>query len=140
VLALTFAWQVASRVFHSDVVTRQATAVGQIDLEPDPAGTRIDFVVVDRVGHDTTVGGSMTVKLREPDGSVWQTNRDVSPGDFQPLPDSSLLSGRVGYTVVVPAADWARPPRRGGSAKVTVEVTPDDGSDPFSAVSDQRFP
>jgi hypothetical protein len=140
VLAVTFLWQVGSTVFHTEAVVRQAVAVGQVALEPDPSGTRVDFVLVDRYGQETTFTGNLNVSLREPDGAVWQTTRSLSPSDFQPLSDDSLLAGRTGYTVFVNARDWARPPRRGGLATVSITATPGDDSQAFSTQAQQRFP
>ncbi len=140
VLAATFVWQIASGMFHTEVIVRQAVAVGRISLEADPAGSRVDFVVVDRVGQETTFNGDVTIRLREPDGTVWQTVKTLSDADFQPLPDSSLLAGRLGYSVLVPASDWARAPRRGGLATVTISVNPGDNGPSFSTDSQQLFP
>jgi hypothetical protein len=140
VLAATLIWQVASSTFHTEAAVRQAVAVGQVTLEPDPAGTRVDFVLVDRVGQETTFTGNVNVTLRDPDGAVWQTTRSLSPGDFQPLPDDSLLAGRTGYTVLVNVRDWARPPRRGGLATISISATPNDDGPAFSTQSQQRFP
>lgn len=139
-LALTFAWQVFSSLYHTDIVVRQAVSIGQVTLESDPAGSRIDFVVVDRVGQETTFTGDVTVNLREPDGAVWHTTRTLSADDFQPIKAGGLLTGRPGYSVVIPAGDWARPPRRGGSATVSIDVNPSDGGAPFSTVSSKPFP
>jgi hypothetical protein len=139
-LLVTFAWQIASMALHTEVAVRQATSVGQVTLEPDPAGSRVDFVLVDRVGQETTFSGDVVLKLREPDGTYWQTRRTVSATDFQPLPDGSYLAGRSGLSIVIPAGDWARAPRRGGSTSVSIEVAPDDGTTAFSTVSAQRFP
>src|SRR5579862_2274304 len=72
VLAATFVWQIASSMFHTEIVVRQAVSVGQVTLEPDPAGSRVDFVVVDRVGQETTTSGDVSVRVREPDGTIWQ--------------------------------------------------------------------
>jgi hypothetical protein len=135
-----FIWQIASSTIHTDIVVRQAVAVGQVSLESDPAGSRVDFVLVDRVGQETTVDGTVTVKLREPDGRVWQTSREVTESAFQQLPDGSLLAGRTGYSVTIPASDWARAPRRGGSATVTINVKPSGEGSPFSTVAEERFP
>ena len=55
------------------------------------------------------------------------------------IPAGSLLAGRVGYAVVIPATDWLRTPRRGGAATVSVSVQPTDGV-PFSTVAEERFP
>jgi hypothetical protein len=140
VLAASLAWQVASSMLHTAVVVRQATGVGQAALEADAAGTRINFVLVDRVGEDTTLTGSLDVRLREPDGAVWTTSRNVSTADFQPLPAGSLMAGRTGYSVLVPAGDWVRQPRRGGLATLTISVNPSDDGTPFSIDSQQRFP
>ena len=140
VLAATFVWQIASNVFHTEVVVRQAVAVGQVTLEPEPTGTRLDLVMVDRVGQETTFTGNLDVSLRDPDGAVWQTSRSVAASDFQPLPESSLMAGRDGYTLVVPARDWARPPRRGGLATVSITATPSDDGPQITSQSQQRFP
>jgi hypothetical protein len=140
-LGLTVVWQVVSGMFHTEAVIRQAVAVGQVTLEPDPLGARIDFVLVDSVGKETTLEGNLNVTLREPDGTAWRTSRSVSASDFQPLPDGSLLAGRVGYSILVPATDWARPPRSHGAATVSIDVSPSDDSAPsFSTVSQQLFP
>lgn len=138
-LVLTLVWQLASGLFHSEMAVREAVAVGRVSLEADPLGSRIDFVVVDRVGQETTFNGNLNVRLREPDGSVWRTTRALSASDFRPLPDGSLLAGRQGYSIVVPAADWVRAPRRGGTASVSLELESSEGS-PFSVVADERFP
>src|SRR5438067_3838930 len=133
-LLVTFLWQVASSTFHTEVAVRQATSVGQVTLESDPAGSRVDFVLVDRVGQETTFSGDVLLKVREPDGTYWQTRRTVSATDFQPLPDGSYLAGRSGLSIVIPGSDWAGAPRRGGSSSVSIDVTPDDGSRGFSTV------
>ena len=122
-----------------DVEQSDAVAVSRVSLEADPLGSRIDFVLVDRVGNDTTVNGDLNIKLREPDGTVWQTTRSVTASDFRTLPDGGLLAGRTGYSVVIPASDWLRAPRRGGSATVTLSIQPTDGT-PFSTVAEERFP
>ena len=134
-----FLWQIGSGLFHTQIVAREAVAVGQIALEPDPIGSRVDVVLVDRVGQDTPLNGSLNVSVRAPDGALWQTSRDVSNSDFQTLPDSSALAGRTGYSLVVPAGDWAYPPRRGGLATVSVHATPSDGA-AFTTDSQQLFP
>jgi hypothetical protein len=139
-LVLTFVWQIGSGFMHTEIAVRQAISVGRVSLEADPAGSRIDFVVVDRVGQETTVNGTVNVKLREPDGTLWQTSRTVSGDDFKPLPDGSLLAGRPGMSVIIPAADWVRPPRRGGSATVSIDVQPSDDGPAFSTVAEERFP
>jgi hypothetical protein len=138
-LAATFAWQVGSGLVHTDVAVRQPVAVGRSSLEADPAGTRLDLVVVDRVGQDTTVDGTILIRVREPDGAVWQTSRTTTADDFQRLPQTSLLGGRTGYSVVIPAVDWARQPRHGGATTVSISVQPTDGSS-FSTVDEEQFP
>jgi len=138
-LALTFAWQVGSSLLRTEIVARDAVAVSRVSLESDVAGSRIDFVVVGRGGQETTVSGDLQIKLREPDGAVWQTSRTVTAADFRPLPDGGLLAGRIGYSVIVPATDWLRVPRRGGAATVSVNVVPADGT-AFSTVAEERFP
>ncbi|MBV8716480.1 MAG: hypothetical protein JO020_22210 [Chloroflexi bacterium] len=139
-LALTFVWQLASSTFHTEAVVRAAVAVGKVSLEPDPSGTRIDMVLVDRFGQETTFNGTLDVSLREPDGALWKTTRNVSAGDFQPLPEDSLMAGRVGYTITINAGDWARPPRRGGLATVSISATPSGDTPSFSTQSQQQFP
>jgi hypothetical protein len=139
-LGALFAWQVGSSLIRTEVIVRTAVAVSRVTLEQDPAGARVDFVVVDRVGADTTMTGDLTVKVREPDGTVWRTTRAIAPGDFVTLPSGSLLRGRTGYSVLVPATDWARAPRRGGAASVTVSVQPADGSEQVASASEERFP
>src|SRR5437870_4913206 len=67
-LLLLLVWQIGSSMLHTEVAVRDAVAVSRVSLEADPAGSRVDFVLVDRVGQDTTVNGDVTVKLREPDG------------------------------------------------------------------------
>jgi hypothetical protein len=139
VLLLLFVWQVGSSMLRTEIAIRDAVAVSRVSLEADPLGSRIDFVLVDRVGQDTTVSGDLNIKLREPDGTLWQTTRRVSASDFAVLPGGGLLSGRLGYSVVIPPSDWLRAPRRGGSATVSVSVVPADGA-PFSTVAEERFP
>jgi hypothetical protein len=139
VLLLLFVWQVGSSMLRTEIAIRDAVAVSRVSLEADPLGSRIDFVLVDRVGQDTTVSGDLNIKLREPDGTLWQTTRRVSASDFAVLPGGGLLSGRLGYSVVIPPSDWLRAPRRGGSASVSVSVVPADGV-PFSTVAEERFP
>jgi hypothetical protein len=139
-LGVFFLWQLLSPLLRTEIITRSPVAVSRVSLESDPQGSRVDFVIVDRSGSDTTVNGAVTVKVREPDGTLWQTTRGVSGGDFTALPMGSLLGGRTGYSVVVPAVDWARAPRRGGAATITVTVQPGDGAEPFSTVAEERFP
>jgi hypothetical protein len=138
-LGLLFVWQIGSRLIKTEIIVHTAVAVSRVTLEADPLGSRVDLVVVDRGGADTTFSGDLIVKVREPDGTVWQTTRTVSAADFSRVPASRLLAGRVAYSVVVPAADWARAPRHGGSATVSINVVPSDG-DPFSTVAEERFP
>jgi hypothetical protein len=138
-LGLLFAWQLASGFMRTEIVVRGAVAVSRVSLEPDPVGARVDVVIVDRVGSETTVSGDVTVKVREPDGSVWQSTRSVAGSDFTALPTGGLLSGRLGYSVPIPAADWVRAPRRGGAATVSVTVQASDGSN-FSTIAEERFP
>jgi hypothetical protein len=133
-------WQLASSFIHTDIIVRQAVAVGKVSLESDPAGSRVDFVLVDRVGQETTVDGTINVKLREPDGTLWQTSRQVTASAFQQLPDGGLLGGRTGYSVIIPASDWVRAPRRGGSATVSISVQPSGEGASFSTVAEERFP
>jgi hypothetical protein len=138
-LLALFVWQVGSSMVHTEIVLRDAVAVSRVSLEPDPLGSRIDFVLVDRIGQETTVNGDLNIKLREPDGTVWQTTRTVSPADFMPLPGGGLLAGRIGYSLVIPSSDWLRAPRHGGAATVSVSVVPNDGT-AFSTVAEERFP
>ena len=139
-LVALFAWQLGSTLIKTDIIVRTAVAVSRVSLEQDPVGARVDFVVVDRVGADTTVAGELTVKVREPDGTVWRTTRAILPNDFITLPSTSLLQGRKGFSVLVPSTDWARAPRRGGAASVSVSVLPTDGIEPIGTVSEERFP
>jgi hypothetical protein len=138
-LVVLFAWQIGSSMIHTEIAVRDAVAVSRISLEADAGGSRIDFVLVDRIGQDTTVTGDLTIKLREPDGTVWQTSRKVSASDFVLLPGGGLLTGRTGYSVVIPPSDWLRAPRRGGSTTVSVSVVPAEGG-AFSTVAEERFP
>jgi hypothetical protein len=138
-LVALFAWQIISPMLRTEIATRDAVGFSRVSLEADPAGSRIDFAVVDRVGQETTVSGDVSIKLREPDGTVWQATRGLTPADFRTLPEGGLLAGRTGYSVVIPASDWLRAPRRGGSATVTLSVQPTDGA-PFSTVAEERFP
>jgi hypothetical protein len=138
-LLVTLVWQVGSSLLHTEIAVRDAVAVSQVSLEADTLGSRIDLVLVDRVGQDTTVNGDLTIKLREPDGTVWQVVRHVSANDFGPVVGTGLLAGRLGYSVNIPATDWLRAPRRGGSATVSINVQPTDGT-AFSTVAEERFP
>jgi hypothetical protein len=140
VLVAVLLWQVGSAVMRSDIVVRNAVAVSRATLEEDPAGSRIELVLVDRFGNDVAANADVTISLREPDGAVWLTSRSLSTGDFTSLTGRGLLSGRLGYALVVPAADWARTPRRGGAATVMITVHPRDGGETFSTVSEERFP
>ena len=87
-LLAVFAWQVAASNLHTDVAARDAVGISRVSLEADPVGSRIDMVLVDRVGQQTTVTGDINIQLREPDGTVWQSTRSISPADFV------LLRGR----------------------------------------------
>lgn len=138
-LVTLFVWQLVSPMLRAEVAVRDAVGFSRVSLEADPAGSRIDFAVVDRVGQETTVSGQVDVTLREPDGTVWQTTRSVTPANFVTLPEGGLLAGRTGYSVVIPAKDWLRAPRRGGSATVSIIVQPTDGAR-FSTVAEERFP
>jgi hypothetical protein len=117
-LGLMFVWQIASNLLRTEIAIRSAVAISKVSLESDPLGSRIDLVVVDKIGQDTTFSGVMRIKLREPDGTVWQSTRDVTATEFAPLQTGGLLAGRLGYSVVIPATDWLRSPRRGGAATV----------------------
>jgi hypothetical protein len=134
-----FAWQILSPILRTEAAIRDAVGFSRVSLEADPVGARIDFAVVDRVGQETTVSGDVNVKLREPDGTVWQTTRSVTAENFRLLPEGGLLAGRTGYSVLIPASDWLRAPRRGGSATVSVSIQPTDGV-AFSTVAEERFP
>jgi hypothetical protein len=138
-LGLLVAWQLAATLLHTESVVRTAVAISRVSLEADPSGSRVDLVLVDRIGQETTLSGDVSVQLREPDGTVWQTTRHVAPEDFGQLPAGGLLAGRVGYAVVIPATDWLRSPRRGGAATVSVSIVPTDGQ-AFSTVAEERFP
>jgi hypothetical protein len=138
-LALLFVYQLASNLLRTETVVRGAVAISRVSLEADPLGSRIDLVLVDRLGHETTFNGDMSIKVREPDGTVWQTIRGVTVADFVPLPSGGLMAGRTGYSVVIPATDWLRTPRRGGAATVSIAVMPIEGA-AFSTVAEERFP
>ncbi len=138
-LVVLFVWQVASSMLRTEVVVRGAVAISRVSLEPDPQGARVDLVIVDRFGAETTMAGDVAVQVREPDGGMWQASRTVSSGDFKTLPTGGLLAGRLGYSVVVPASDWMRAPRRGGAATVSVSVQPTAGA-AFSTMAEERFP
>jgi hypothetical protein len=138
-LVAVFAWQVLSPLLRSEIAVRDAVGFSRVSLEADPVGTRIDFAVVDRVGLETTVSGDVNIKLREPDGTVWQSSRTITAADFGSLPAGGLLAGRTGYSVIIPASDWLRAPRRGGSATVSVSIQPTGGTS-FSTVAEERFP
>jgi hypothetical protein len=140
VLLLLFVWQVVSPLLKTEIVVREPVTIARVSLEPDPSGARIDFVVVDRMGQDTTADGSVSIKLREPDGAVWQINRSLTAADFAPLPAGDLLNGRLGSSIVVPTSAWARPPRHGGSATVSVSIQPGSGSAPITAQEETRYP
>src|SRR2546423_6287434 len=84
-LMLLAVWQVGSGLVHTEIAVRDAVAISKVSLEPDAVGSRIDLVLVDRTGQDTTVNGALNVKLREPDGTVWQVTRSVSAGGFAAL-------------------------------------------------------
>ena len=140
-LGLMFAWQIASGFMHTETVDHAPAAISSVRLEPDPAGVRVDVVLVDRQAAETSASGDLTIKLREPDGAVWQSTRAVSPDDFTPLPAGHLAAGRLGYTLLVPSADWVRAPRRGGSASVSVTFQAhDDGAAPVTRQAEERFP
>jgi hypothetical protein len=138
-LGLVFAWQIGTNLLHTETIVRSAVAISRVSLESDPLGSRIDLVLVDRVGQDTTFSGAMSIKLREPDGTVWQSTRDITAAEFAPIQTGGLLAGRTGYSVVIPATDWLRTPRRGGAATVSVDVKPTEGI-AFSTVAEERFP
>jgi hypothetical protein len=139
-LGLLFVLQIASGFLKTEIIVRNAVAVSRVSLEPDPVGARVYMTFVDRLGADTTFSGELTVKVREPDGAVWQTVRSISGSDFVTLPPGSLLGGRQGYSIPIPQTDWARPPRRGGAATVSVDAVPSDGSAPFSSIDEERIP
>jgi hypothetical protein len=138
-LVALFAWRVGSSALHTEVASHDAVGVSRVSLEADPLGSRIDMVLVDRVGQQTTVNGNINIQLREPDGTVWQSTRTISATDFVPLREGGLLAGRVGYSVVIPTSDWVRAPRRGGAASISVDISPTDGT-PFTTVAEERFP
>jgi hypothetical protein len=138
-LLALFAWQIVSPMLKTEMAVRGAVGFSRVSLEADPAGSRIDFAVIDRVGQETTVSGDLNIKLREPDGTVWQTTRSVTAADFRTLPEGGLLAGRTGYSVLIPASDWLRAPRRGGSATVSLGIQPTEGA-AFSTVAEERFP
>ena len=139
-LVLLFVWQLASPLLQSQIAVREPTEIGRVALEPDNAGSRVDVVLVDRSGQDVSANGALSLTLREPDGALWQTSRTLSAGDFAPLTSSGLLAGRLGYAVVVPTTDSARPPRHGGIATLTVTFTPASTGQRLSSVEQAPFP
>jgi len=139
-LVLLFVWQIVAPLLKTEIQVREPVSISRISLESDPTGARVDFVVVDRAGQETTVNGDLTVKVREPDGAVWQTSRTIAGSDFSALPSGGLLAGRVGYSIVVATSDWARPPRHAGSATVTLNIQPASSETPLSSVAEERFP
>jgi hypothetical protein len=139
-LGLMFVWQIASGFVHTETVDHAPAGISSLHLEPDPAGVRVDVVLVDRQGAETSASGDLTVKVREPDGSVWQNTRALSPEDFNALPAGHLSGGRLGFSMLVPASDWVRAPRRGGSASVTVTFQRHDDAAPITRQAEERFP
>ena len=138
-LLVVFAWQFVAPLLKPEIVVRGPAGISRVSLEPDPSGARIEFVVVDRMGQETTADGNVSIKLREPDGAVWQINRGLSAADFAPLPAGGLLNGRLGYSVVVPTSAWARPPRQGGSATVSVTIQTASGAS-ITNQEETRYP
>src|SRR5438477_6921424 len=138
-LLTLFVYQIVAHMLRSEIAVRDAVGFSRVSLEADPLGSRIDFAVVDRVGYETTVTGDVNIKLREPDGTVWQSTRSVTAADFGLLPAGGLLAGRSGYSVLIPASDWLRAPRRGGSATVSISIQPTEGA-AFATVAEERFP
>jgi hypothetical protein len=139
-LGLMFIWQIASGFVHTETVDHAPAAISSVRLEPDPAGVRVDVVLVDRQGAETSAPGDLSIKLREPDGAVWQNTRALSPEDFAPLPAGHLGAGRLGYSLLVPANDWVRAPRRGGSASVSVTFQTRNDAPPITRQAEERFP
>src|ERR1700737_4782349 len=84
-LGLVLAWQLGGNLQRTETIVRSAVAISRVSLEADPLGSRVDLVLVDRIGQDTTFNGQMTVKLRKPDGTVWHSTRGVSAADFLPI-------------------------------------------------------
>src|SRR5216684_5429263 len=101
-LLALFVWQIVAPMLRTEAAVRDAVSFSRVSLEADPAGSRIDFAVVDRVGQETTVNGEVNIKLREPDGTVWQSTRSVTAANFRMLPEGGLLAGRTGYSVLIP--------------------------------------
>jgi hypothetical protein len=140
-LGLLFVWQFAAGFLRTEAVDHAPATISTVRLEPDTVGVRVDVVLADRLGAETTGNGDLTIKLREPDGAVWQTTRGLAAADFGPLPSGHLLEGRVGYSVLVPTADWVRPPRQGGSASISVAFqSREDGAVPLTRQAEERFP
>lgn len=137
-LLLLFVWQLVSPLLRAPSV-REPASIARISLEPDPSGARIDFVVVDRTGQETTADGELSITLREPDGAVWHATRSLTAADFAPLPAGGLNAGRLGYTIDVPTSDWVRPPRHGGAATVGVRIQLSGGGT-LDGVEEMPFP
>src|ERR1700682_185834 len=64
-LGLVLVWQFASTLLHTEIAVRSAVSVSRVSLEADPLGSRVDLVLVDRIGQDTTLAGAMSIKRRE---------------------------------------------------------------------------
>jgi hypothetical protein len=139
-LALLFIWQLVAPMLQSQIAGHEPAGIGRVAVEPDAAGSRIEVVLVDRTGQDVGADGALNVTLREPDGALWQTSRTLSASDFTPLSSGGLLDGRLGYSMVVPTTDWARPPRHGGTGTVNVTFTLSAGGQPLNAIEQTRFP
>src|SRR5215467_5327040 len=80
-LVVLFAWQLVSPMLRAQIAVREPVSISRVSLESDPAGSRVDMVIVDRVGQDTTANADIAVKVREPDGAVWQATRTVTAAD-----------------------------------------------------------
>ena len=113
-LGLVFAWQIGTNLLHTETIVRSAVAISRVSLESDPLGSRIDLVLVDRVGQDTTFSGAMSIKLREPDGTVWQSTRDITAAEFAPIQPA-------GSWPAAPATRWSSRPRIGCAPRVVAE-------------------
>jgi hypothetical protein len=114
-------------------------SVNAVALDRTPDGLAVSFVLTGQGSGDTTMTGTVAVEVREPDGATWTAARSVTPASFQPLPAGSPLAGRVGHRIVVPDADWLRPPRRGGLGSVVITATPDNGA-PLTSTASVYFP
>lgn len=131
IAALIVVALVAARVLTSlgavSAPAANASAFGQAAIEKVESGYAVDVVLVDDQDHDAAVAGEMDVQLRQTGGQIWESRQAVTPAQFKPLPATSLLAGRVGYSVTAPSSAWTTPPSSGTPATILVTATPRSG-------------